>query len=347
MKKVNFNSLQSLSPPESWIEKAVAIPEKESKKTAAISLLSRVSAAAAVLAVITAVSVALFLNTGDRSVATMPSRNDVTVQSTDPSTDNGATGGAPQVFVPDTSADPDVPGGTAAEQTDTVPPTDAVSPSGAASRRSPRRAPSEQPSQSGTHSPTQASTSGTYIYPTSAKPPASGPATEPAQPETQAPTSKPTEAPTYIPTQYPTQPATQKPTFRPTEPVTEPAWETPTEPVEESTSAVQEPSQVPSEASEPPELILCGVTITKDLYVRDGSPVYCKITDISNGTVYGDPDLYSDEHLAAQTAVRMNTVTCEYRPGDHGIMLRRGVKYKYTFYDADGYILYIAIFKNN
>ncbi len=68
--------------------------------------------------------------------------------------------------------------------------------------------------------------------------------------------------------------------------------------------------------------------------------VYCKILD-ADGNVLGDPDLFSDEHIADATLIGRNYYLT-YTPKDHGILPEPGLYY-YEFYDKyyhvnDGFI---------
>ena len=68
--------------------------------------------------------------------------------------------------------------------------------------------------------------------------------------------------------------------------------------------------------------------------------VYCKILD-ADGNVLGDPDLFSDEHIADATLIGRNYYLT-YTPKDHGILPEPGLYY-YEFYDTyyhvnDGFI---------
>lgn len=77
--------------------------------------------------------------------------------------------------------------------------------------------------------------------------------------------------------------------------------------------------------------------------------VYCKILD-ADGNVLGDPDLFSDEHIADATLIGSNYYLT-YTPKDHGILPEPGLYY-YEFYDNyyhvnDGFIYGEQMYFNN
>ena len=328
MKKLNFNSIQSLQTPDSWIENALAIPEKESKKPAFITR-PRIIAAAASIVLVTAVSVALFLTMGNNSPVEIKPSYDGDVQ-------------------PPTSYTGDIYPTAASEsgQQNTAP-------------TSPTEDKAEQIRRAieSVINPTAQTQSGDHANPTTpsgsqssanAQPSSQAPTTKPTQKATVKPTEKATQAATEItiitPTTKPTQAPTQKPTRKPDHNPSEAIWDPPTEtPWIPSTQPTYNATEA---ATEPNEPVLSSITISSKVYVRNGSAVYCKITDVADGSVYGDPDLYSDGHLATVTGTSMNTVSCEYKPGDRGIKLMPGVVYYYTFYDADGRMLSRGTFNN-
>lgn len=332
MKKLNFNSIQSLQPPDSWIENALAIPEKESKKPAFITR-PRIIAAAASIVLVTAVSVALFLTMGDKSpVEIRPSSTEYVQPPTSFTGDVGSTA-ASESGQPNTA------------------PTSSTEDKAEQIRRAIESVinPTAQ-TQSGT-STNPTTSSGTQSSAT-AQPSSQAPTTAPTQKATVKPTEKATQTATEItiitPTTKPTQAPTQKPTQKPTQGATEVTWEPPTEtPWIPSTQPTQPVTEVATEPpTESPEPTLSRVTLSSKVYSRNSTAIYCKITDVADGSVYGDPDLYSDGHLVTVTGTSMNTVSCEYKPGDHGIKLMPGVVYYYTFYDADGRMLSRGSFKN-
>ncbi|MBQ3264463.1 MAG: hypothetical protein IJH07_01670 [Ruminococcus sp.] len=160
------------------------------------------------------------------------------------------------------------------------------------------------------------------------------PTRSPAQIASESSAAAETQAPTVEVPDAPTQSTPTEPPDPPWELPFDPPWELPEEPTQ---SAGQTPTAPAS--TEPVELTLCRVTISRNLRVLQGTVVYCRITNSDGSVAYGDPDLYSDEHLAVESGTFKNLVTYRYRPGDHGLMLKKNALFCYYFYDASGNIL--------
>ena len=265
MKKANFNTLQNLPIPENWLENALAIPETESQKPAAVPFWRkpRFIAMAASLALVSALSIALFLSFGNKPPVAVRSTSTEIVWSTD---ENGATVATEIVVVP---ADDD--------RQDSTEPTGAKSgiarlierlfgtesnPSPTTATGSGRRNPTTIPN------PTERGKS--FVKPT-----------ESEKPDPVIPTL-PTEHPNLPVTETPTEPLYEEPTEQPWLPdnPTESDWEDPTT----SPWAMQSSIYV--------SLIIDDVPQDELLY--------CKFVSCSSEKVYGEYGDFDDERLMIQ-----------------------------------------------
>ena len=318
MKKVNFNTITELKTPESRIERALKIPEEyESKQAAVIPFRRRLIAAAAVLVVVSAVSVSLILSFGRSPVEVLPTPVE------EPTAPTGAYDGA---FTPDPSqsGNADDPGQGLSHAADDA---------------------AYQPTSSGASesSTGDTSTAQPFIGPT--QPPTTPydkPVSRPTQTVTEGGSLTPTEHTADPTTVSPTHPSTEKPTQKPIEIPTEAIIDPPTE----TPIATDTPSESSTTATEPEEWMLVRYSITKNLFAKSGTAVYCKITDRTGKIVYGDPDLYSDYHRATEVHAGPVSVTYRYDPGDHGLVLIKNGLYRYYFYDANGKSLSVGTFYN-
>ena len=209
MKNFNFNSLQNLPTPESWIENALNIPAKEEQKPAVIPFWRkpRVIAAAASLILVSALSVALFLSMNNAPVPVKPNSKQASTEIVWSTDANGETVATEIVIVPDT-----------ADQQN------ATQASASPSRLSPDRDPGDPTA------PTSSAESGRRSPTESGKP---SQATEkPVPTDPSAYPAAPTVPPTELEEPDPSEPAWEPPTAAP--------WIPPTEPEEPPTEVVWE-----------------------------------------------------------------------------------------------------------
>lgn len=124
----------------------------------------------------------------------------------------------------------------------------------------------------------------------------------------------------------------------PAEPVTEPATEVLCLPTQPSTQQVTEHGEEYLDS------------IERSFYIPLDMAVFCKITDLSGMILYGDTDLYSDQHqceIYEWTNHPINRISVTYSPKEHGILPERG-RYLCIFYDEMGSILSTeTVFLNN
>ena len=336
MKKANFNTLKNLSVPESWIENALAIPEKEEQKPAAVPFWKkpRFIAMAASLVLVSALSIALFLSMGSKPPVAVKSGPQSSATEIIWSTDEYGATVATEVAVVENNQN-----GTE--------PTEAKSGIvrfferlfGADDNTAPTTAPDRS---SGTANTTPATRGRT------------NPTTKPNATESVAPSVKPTESgkPSDLPTETPTEDDSvipngpggweyEKPTEEPTESPTESPWAIPTElSWEEPTEAGGQP--IPTDPPKPTQsrykptidISVSGFTVTR--ISQDGNVVYCRIYD-DDGNSYGDSDRYSDQHIAQMKSASYGR-TLSYSPRDYGILPEDGY-YRFEFYTAVGRVV--------
>lgn len=163
--------------------------------------------------------------------------------------------------------------------------------------------------------------------------------TAPADTHTVATVSTPTELAT-TPSQHA---PTEEPTARPDSPITIPT-ERPTEATVHPTEITVYPTEVTAEPSEPAfyptetpwfyeNEVISDVPSSK---FPENGRIYCAIYD-SDGSMFGDADPYSDQHLA--TVLRYeewrDSYLVVYRPSEKDVLPRPGY-YTYRFYDENG-----------
>lgn len=301
MKEFNFNTIKNLPVPEQWIENALAIPETEEKKPAVVPFWRkpRFIALAASLVLVTALSISLFLSMGSKPPIAVKSdsKPDSTqiVWSTD---EYGATVATEVVVIPRVGNQ----NGAHPTEKPSASSQSVENALGGGDRTTPT-APSGQNGASSQSGRTPQSPSAAPQDPTAAPSPV---------------TPDPTAAPRPIETDPPHEPETAPPVELPT---TAP-WERP-----------------PDEPTEPP---VYHATITSSIFKptyglgeKDTIPVYCKILSTDKSVLYGDPDLYSEQHRAIITENNPGTLKFAYTPADLGILPADG-KYYCEFYDENG-----------
>ena len=321
MNKINFHSIKNIKVPDELKQKVISIPESDVKPVSHPDRRIRSAAAAAIFIVISAICLTLLFNNGGK--APIELKPYITDGTTSPTENNGAV--PPTPYTPTDNS-------SASEATDTV--------------RQIINGIFNQPTQ-----PTQGGTSATS--PPSVAPsqsastkPDSSPTRSSDEKPTQASTQQTAQSPTEKSTDKPTQPTTQSPTDKPDSPI-----ELPTVmPSEQTADPSEQTEYVPPQQTEPPEYMLCRQTIKRDLRVDSGTTVYCRVTSEDGTFVYGNSAPYSAEHIATETGTvkqyGRTLVSYEYKPGDHGLVLKYDEWYSYSFYDSTGEILATGRFRN-
>ena len=303
MKKVSFDTIDKMTAPEEWVNKALSIPEEQSKRKSGSIPFWRYSVAfASCLVAAAAVTVTLFTLTRDKNpiviketvpvivMPTLPTREDemLSEESQQPSDHNG-------IYTDDSddSVRQDV-----VQSIDTA--------------RSQVSSRSDSSTQSETLRAAR-SVTGTSDAPTI-------PTISAIEDSTVTATEYVTE-PDYIQTEPATQLATESATQLATEPGylhTEPVTQNTTEPAVEYVD-----------------------TIERGFYIPEWMDVYCKITDISGNILYGDEDLSSQQHLCTVTERTRYQTFCTYSPKELGVLPERGCYLCsfYTLYDETCVVL--------
>ncbi len=303
MKKVNFDTIDKMTAPEEWVNKALSIPEEQSKrKSRSIPFWQYSVAFAACLVAVAAVTVTLFTLTRDKDpivirenvpvivMPTLSTREDkmVSEESQQPSDHNG-------IYTDDSDV---------SVRQDVVQGTDTA--------RSQVSSRSDSSTQSETLRAAR-SVTGTSDAPTI-------PSISASEDSTVTATEYVTE-PAYIQTEPATQQATESATQLATEPGyihTEPVTQNTTEPAVEYVD-----------------------TIERGFYIPEWMDVYCKITDTSGNILYGDEDLSSQQHLCTVTERTRYQTFCSYSPKELGVLPERGCYLCsfYTLYDETCVVL--------
>ena len=113
---------------------------------------------------------------------------------------------------------------------------------------------------------------------------------------------------------------------------------------EQKNESVPQPTAPPStdpptpDVTEP-EIIITSNTCYGQVYERLYTErMYCFIADTSSN-IYGDSDLFSDQHLATVESDENGWITVSYNPDDYGILSEPNT-YRYAFYNDEGAIVY-------
>ncbi|MBQ3265414.1 MAG: hypothetical protein IJH07_06525 [Ruminococcus sp.] len=344
MKELKFRTLDNLTVPDELMERLLAIPEAvEQKRAVPLWRKPRVIAAAASLVLVTALSLALVFATGGKTpVIVKPSSTDnaLSTEIVWSTNTSGETVATEIVIVP---ADPD--------RQDSTQPTEPKSGIaqfferifGGSDHTAPTNSPN--PTSSGSVSPTtkpQATETGGRPAATTPSPTNSGKTDPTAKPSPTVPAVRPTELPTEEDIEEPTEggvipngphgwDSTEAPTEGQSSPTATP-WENPTEPTWEDPTTPTEPKSTESRYKESVNVYYVSA-FTVSAINREGGVVYCRIYD-SDGNLYGDSDLYSDQHVATLT-LTYNSRTLSYTPRDYGILPEDGC-YRYEFYTGSG-----------
>lgn len=300
MKKVNFDTIDKITAPEEWVNKALSFPEEQSKrKTHSIPFWQYSVAFAACLVAIASVSVILFTLMSDKNPIVIKETVPVIVTPTLPTQEDGRIAEESQQPSKNTdyyTGDPDA----LIHQGDVQ---------GTDTARSPAVSQSVSSTQSETLRAAQPSTGTSYV-PT-------------------IPTASATEGSTVTATEYPTEQA-----YIHTEPATQRATES-------ATQLATEPACINTESATQTATesdIVFVDTIERAFYVPEDDRIYCRITDNSGNILYGDEDLYSQQHLCAVTQRTKYQTFCSYSPKELGILPEKG-SYFCTFYDDWGAVL--------
>lgn len=303
MKKVSFDTIDKMTAPEEWVNKALSIAEEQSKrKSSSIPFWQYSIAFAACLVAVAAVTVILFTLTRDKNPIVIRENAPVIVMPTLPTREDK--------MVSEESQQPSDHNGIYTDDSDDSVRQDVVQ--GTDTARSQVSSRSDSSTQSETLRAAQPSTE------TSDAP------TVPAIAATEDATVTATEYPTeqaYIHTEPATQHATESATQLATEPGyihTEPVTQNTTEPAVEYVD-----------------------TIERGFYIPEWMDVYCKITDISGNILYGDEDLSSQQHLCTVTERTRYQTFCSYSPKELGVLPERGCYLCsfYTLYDETCVVL--------
>jgi|GEM_PF-955310 len=311
MKNFNFNSLQNLPTPESWIENALNIPAKEEQKPAVIPFWRkpRVIAAAASLILVSALSVALFLSMNNAPVPVKPNSKQASTEIVWSTDANGETVATEVVIVPDTA--------------DRQDPTQA---SESPSRLSPERDP-DAPA-----APTSSTENGRRTPTEGGKSPAAP--TAPQAPGSTESFDSPTEQ--YNPTEA-IKP-TEKQPYEPQQPPTATPW-IPSYPSEAPTEACGEQPTGPPQPVQPyPKRRVLYVSIPQEAVPSDGA-IYCRLY-AADGEAFGDEDRYAEARRMTFLAYGTK-YTYYYVISDHITIpaAAEGTTVAYEVYDSSGNLL--------
>lgn len=322
MKDFNFNTLRDLPVPDSWIENALLIPEREEAKAVVpFRRKPRFIALAASLLLVSALSAALFLSTGKSPVTVKPSPYATEIVWT---TDADGETVATEIVVVTDDPDPSNPDG----RQGSVRPTENRSASANGVDRVGSTSPTESADNRRRKNPTAApGPSERSGAPAESKPhdetsPADSP-TQPSEASTESMTEEESEIIINGPGGWN---STEAPTATPWVDPSEPSWTDPTTPT------APRPTESRCKAS---------VSISVSVYTvsqinKEGGTVYCRIYD-DDGNSFGDSDLYSDQHLATLT-LTYNSRILSYTPRDYGILPEDGL-YRFEFYTPSGRIV--------
>ena len=319
MKKVNFDTIDKMTAPEEWVNKALSIPEEQSKrKSHSIPFWQYSVAFASCLVVVAVVTVMLFTLMSDKNpiviketvpvivMPTLPTQEDgrIAEESQQPSKNTDYYTGDPDALIhqgdvqgTDTARSPAITQQVASTQSETL---RAAQPSTGTSDAP--TIPSISASEDSTVTATEYVTEPAYIQ------------TEPA-------------------TQHATEPATQHATESATQHATESATQLATEPGYIHTEPVTQNTTEPA--------VVYVDTIERGFYIPEWMDVYCKITDISGNILYGDEDLSSQQHLCTVTERTRYQTFCSYSPKELGVLPERGCYLCsfYTLYDETCVVL--------
>ncbi len=297
MKKVSFETIDKMTAPEEWVNKALSIPEEQSKrKSSSIPFWQYSIAFAACLVAVAAVTVILFTLTRDKNPIVIKENVPVIVMPTMPTQEDGR--------IAEESQQPSDHNGIYTDDSDDSVRQDVVQ--GTDTARSQISSRSDSSTQSETLRAAR-SVSGTSDAPT-------------------IPTISATEDSTVTATEYVTEPA-----YIQTEPATQHATESATQLATEPGYIHTEP--VTQNTTEP--AVEYVDTIERGFYIPEWMDVYCKITDISGNILYGDEDLSSQQHLCTVTERTRYQTFCSYSPKELGVLPERGCYLCsfYTLYD--------------
>lgn len=329
MKEFNFNTLRDLPVPEQWIENALAIPETEEQKPAAVPFwrMPRYIAMAATLVLVSALSIALFLSMGSKPpVAVKPGSGADTTEIVWSTDEHGATVATEVIVVPDGNTDqggisPTEPkSGLARLIKDIFGIPDNTSPTTAtgSGRGRINSDAKTDPTEKGRTNPTERS----------------GTTTKPGSTEGGKPSVTPTEA-AYDPEPLndPTESPAPRPTTAPTEAQLMPPTATPWFPEDPTELCGDDPTQPPAQPTEPPSYPrTISVRLNRNFSgVTEDSTVYVSVYD-SDGNRLGDSDPFASQHIA-QISVGPIYVTVSYTPGD---ILPQDGSYRYEVYNDRG-----------
>lgn len=303
MKKVNFNTVDGLTTPDEWLEKALAVPETQKNNKA--PLWQKTVIAAACMMIVASVSVMLLVFFYLRQPMSIT------------------------VSVPGQTTTP-----TLSKQEDLPFEDVSCSPSDTA-------APSIE--ETLMHNETVAS-----VYPSSLPQPP-----EPTVPSSAISSQAPsravnTEEPAAEPTsgsEAPTETASQSATSAATEAPTETASQSATAAATENASEQNNTESPSQHITEPAEEYVD--TLIRGFYIPPDMDVYCRITDLSGSVMYGDEDIYSQQHLCTVTERTKYQTFCSYSPKEHGILPQKGCYICIFYIDSGSVFLTEKVYLND
>lgn len=290
MKKVNFNNIDNLEIPDSWVDKVIVNTKKP--KTVYVIKKQNILAFVASVVLVCAISVALFFMTNKN--ATMPVVH-IDATDSDVSINNDDTFAQEETRLSHLHNEK--------EEIET------------SSYVTENNSRDNKPAQHSTITPTEKLSP--IKKPTSDKNTESTEKPAPSQHKKPESSQKPTvvEQTTYNETQKPTEaePTTSEP--------------------KETTIIVPVPTESPIDK---PDMSKFGVSVVlyKHLVPEDGK-VYCKVYD-DNGNLIGDPDLFSNEHIAELTF--SSYYSARYYPYRHPLIYYTGY-YTFVYYNSKSEIL--------
>ena len=308
MKKVNFNAVDGLTTPDEWLEKALAVPKEQKRNKT--PFWQRTVIAAACTMIVASLSVMLFVFFNFRQPISI-------------------TVSVPDHTAPSTVSEQD----ERSSEDGSYPPSDAASDTAASGTEETVIHNGIAATVYTSFLPQLSETSAPASAPSSQAPSHAGNTEEPA-----AETTSSSEAPTETASQSATAAATEAPT----ETATQSATAAATENASEQPKSTESPSQP---ATEPAEEYVD--TLIRGFYIPPDMDVYCRITDLSGSVMYGDEDIYSQQHLCTVTERTKYQTFCAYSPKEHGILPQKGCYICIFYVDSGSVFLTEKVYLND
>lgn len=313
MNNKNFENLNNIEVPQSWIENAINIPNVVPKKKPLVfPRINRYLAAVACLVLVCTVSLVIVLNIDRNIVPVKPIVSDKNKG------DNNQTEPTNEGIVPPTVPD---------------------------NSNEPSTEPTSEPTNSeGDIIPTEKPTEGTDTEPTEpteSTDPSDKPSQVPPEPtEAPEPSAPPTETPVYPPTSPPSVEPTDEPTDEPTEapvyPPTSPPWDDPTD--EPQVPGFEGESPLYPSSGNPPSgsNVLVQIDVSKiPGYTTSGEiRLYCKVYDPDN-KVLGSYDKFDPKNLVTIYKLKNGVAYGAYSIVNNYNLTKHG-RYTARFYNQNG-----------